>query len=561
MDRDAPGAQTNFRLEVTFSTTDNTSAATITVDISLLDINDNAPRFTQDVYEALVAENTAPGVPFFNVTALDQDQVQRVQVIDEDAEDFGGFRYVVSNGRVVYSIIGGNELGHFAIQPDTGDLMVATGEMLDVDDIDLYNITVLAEDGGGLNDTAVVLISVFDSNDNPPQIHSPLSVELTISEDTAVGYIVIDSVNATDADVGPNADIEFLILSGDITGSFSINSTIGELTVSTSLDRESVPDATISLTIAARDRGIPPLQATIPVTIHLLDINDSPPQFDQSTYTLSVSEAARIGDQVGKVTATDLDAGENGTVKYSLVDLTSSQFVIDSSTGVIITNTTLDREDTPFYYLTVEAVDNPDNISLQLSSTVNVTIAVADVNDNSPIWVPSNYTAGVLDTAVIGYEVIRLQASDEDSGTNGELRYEFFGATDSDFAIDLTTGSVRVHANLNFATKSAYQYRVRASDSAAVPRDAFADLYITVHTPNINPPRFEFPSYTVTVNEVLSIGSTALNVTATDSDPGLIGEVRYRITAESMFDEAGSFSVDPNTGAVIVSSSLDFDFR
>ena len=560
LDRDAPGAQTSFRLAVTFSTTNNLTATT-TVQVALLDVNDNPPRFTQDLYEALTAENTAPGDAFFHVTAVDPDQVQREQVIDEEAENFGGFVYVVSNGRVVYSIVGGNELGHFAIHPDTGNLTVATGESLDVDVIDFYNITVLAEDGGGLNDTAIVFIRVLDSNDNPPQIHSPLSVEITISEDTAPGYVVINSINATDADSGLNADIEFLILSGDSTGSFSIDSTTGELSVSSSLDREAAPDATISLTISARDHGVPPLQATIPVTVHLLDINDSPPRFDQSSYTFSVSESARIGDLVGQVAATDLDAEENGTVTYSLVNLTSPMFAIDPSTGAITTNTTLDREETPFYYLTVEAIDNPNNNSFQLSSTVNVSVAVADVNDNSPVWLQSLYTAGVLDNEALGLEVIRLQATDEDSGTNGEIRYEFFGATDSDFAIDLTTGSVTVNTNLNFGTKSTYQYRVRASDTAAVPRDAFTELNITVHTPNINPPMFEFPSYSVSVNEVLPIGSTALNVTATDSDPGLIGEVHYRIAPESVFDGAGSFNIDPNTGAVMVSSSLDFEFR
>ena len=561
LDRDAPGAQTSFRLDLDFfSPADNFTAVT-TLQISLLDVNDNPPRFTQDVYESAIAENTTAGAAFVTVLADDPDQVQRQQIVDEEAEDFGGFQYVVSNGLVNYTITGGNELNHFVVNPETGAVSVAPGQSLDVDNVDFYNLTIVAKDGGGLTDTAAVIVRVFDSNDNVPEIHSPTSVEITISEDTPPGYVVITSINATDDDFGPNAEIDFLILSGDVANSFNIDSTTGELFVSGALDRELAADGTLLLTIAARDRGIPSLQSTIPVTVHLTDVNDSPPKFDQASYTLSVSETARIGDVVGQVNAVDNDADENGTVTYSLYNHTSFQFSIDSTTGVIATNITLDRETTPIYNLTVLAVDNPLNDSFQLSSTVSVLVAVGDANDNAPEWSQSLYTAGVLDTAVVGFEVIRVLATDRDSGTNALLRYELFAPPDNDFAINLNNGSVTVNTDLNFATKSSYTYRLRVSDSSAVPLDAFADLNITVHTPNINPPIFKMVSYSATVQEILPVGSAVLNATAVDPDPGLIGEIRYRISAESMFDAAGSFSIDPITGTVKVASSLDFDFR
>ena len=560
LDRDAPGVQTSFTLRVQFQVAADNATAMATILVSLLDVNDNPPNFTQEIYHATIAENTPSGVPFTSVLAEDPDQVQRQQVVDEVSESFVGFVYLISNGLVNYTIVGGNELGHFAINVTSGNLSVAAGQSLDVDSIDFYNITVLAEDGGGLTDTANVIIDILDSNDNFPMILSPSSIEITISEDTAPGFVVIDSINATDEDMDQNAEIEFLIVSGDVTNSFTINSTTGELVVTGALDRELAPGGTLTLSIGARDHGVPPLQSTIPVVVHLTDINDSPPQFDQSTYVFSVSESARIGDNVGQVNAVDLDADENGTVRYSLVNHTHL-FVIDTNTGVITTNITLDRETTPTYNLTVEAVDTPNNISFQLSSTVIVTIAIGDVNDNTPVWSQPIYTAGVLDTAVVGFEVIRVTATDRDTGINALLRYELFLPPDNDFAIDLSTGSVTVNTNLEFHTKSSYSYTLRVSDSSPVPRGAFAELNITVHTPNIHRPMFEMVSYSETVSEVLPIGATVLNVTATDPDPGLIGEIHYRIPSESLFDPAGSFTVDADTGAVIVVSSLDFDFR
>ena len=561
LDRDAPGAQTSFTLDLDFfSPADNFTAAT-TLQISLLDVNDNSPRFTQEVYETAIAENTTAGAAFITVQADDPDQVQRQQLVDEETEDFLGFQYTISNGLVNYTITGGNELNHFAVNLETGAVSVAPGQSLDVDDVDFYNLTIVAQDGGGLTDTASVIVRVFDSNDNAPVIHSPTSIEITISEDTPPGYVVITSINATDDDFGPNAEIDFLILSGDVANSFTIDSTTGELYVSGPLDRELTADGTLTLTIAARDRGIPSLQSTIPVVIHITDINDSPPQFDQASYTLTISETARVGDVVGQVTAVDNDAGENGTVTYSLYNHTSLQFSIDSTTGIITTNITLDRETTPTYDLTVLAVDNPFNESFQLSSTVSVVVAVGDVNDNPPEWSQSLYTAGVLNTAAIGFEVIRVLATDRDFGSNAQLRYQLFAPPDNDFVINLNNGSVTVNADLDFATQSSYIYRLRVSDSGAVPSDAFADLNITVHTPNIHRPMFEMASYSETVLETLSIGSAVLNATATDPDPGLIGQIRYRIAAESMFDAAGSFSIDPVTGTIRVSSSLDYDFR
>ena len=48
-------------------------------------------------------------------------------------------------------------------------------------------------------------------------------------------------------------------------------------------------------------------------------------------------------------------------------------------------------------------------------------------------------------------------------------------------------------------------------------------------------------------------------VAAFDPDPGAIGEVRYRIP--TIFDEAGSFSVNDTFGDIYVASRLDFDAR
>ena len=333
LDRDADNATTQFTIQIKFtSNIDSTISGIEVIRITLLDINDNAPIFTQSSYNVIVPENQPPGSSFYYVFANDSDQVQsEQQVVNETLVTI----YTISNGRVIYSIIAGNEQGHFTIHPDDGTLSIAMSANLDIDEINFYNLTIKAEDGGGLNDTSLVLITVIDSNDNSPAIHYPSSFSLTFYEDISPELIIVESMNATDDDLGLNAAITFAIVSGDVTNSFFINSSTGQVVMTDNLDREA--GNPIVLTLAAIDQGTPPLSDTITVTITLLDINDSPPVFTENVYEFHVDESANIGVTGGQVEAIDLDAGQNGTVFYSIINSTSN-FEINNITGDIYKN-------------------------------------------------------------------------------------------------------------------------------------------------------------------------------------------------------------------------------
>ena len=559
-DRDAPDVQTVFVFDVTYTTPVNTSEST-QVRVTLSDLNDNPPRFTERVFTTAVLEGTRGGTPFFNVTAVDPDLVVATQTIDEAGEDFGELEYTVANGRIIYNITGGNELGHFSINADNGTLFVSLDAVLDVDSVDLYNLTVMAVDGGGLMDTATVIVSIVDSNDNQPQILAPHSFQLTISEDTPLGFVILESINATDADTGINADIRFLITSGDITNSFSINELSGEILVTSPLDRER--GEIVNLTIAARDQGIPPQQDSFNIVIYLLDVNDFVPSFSQISYELSINEASISGARVGQVEAVDNDQGPNGTVTYRILEGAEGKFAIDSHTGEIFTNGSLDREQVPSYMLLVEAVDNPENSSFALSSAVNVTVIIEDVNDNSPIFEQESYEVSILDNVRRYTEIIQLRAFDQDSGSNSRITYRFeepYSTMSGDFSIDADTGIVSRVRRVIFEEQSVYYYTVCALDNAdPFPLSTNVRLTIYVHNVNENPPVFEQSKYNTTIVETTAVGSVVLNVIAHDPDTGLIGEVRYRIV--SVFDAAGSFEVNETTGDIYVNSTLDFDFR
>ena len=559
LDRDAPNAQTIFEFHVTYTAPDG-ATATSEVSVQLTDVNDNPPRFSEEEFNVHLFEQTPGGTAFFNITATDIDLliVERVQVeIMPNVHDLVE-RYTVANGRIIFSITSGNDLGHFVINEDNGTLSISPSVELDVDLIDTYNLTVVARDGGGLNDTATVVINVLDSNDNAPQILGPLGLDISLSEDTEVGYVILDSINATDEDTGPNAQIRYLILFGDITNSFTINELTGELVVSSPLDREQ--GAIVNLTVAARDQGVPvPLQNTIQVVVRLNDVNDYTPTFSQDFYSFTVNENSRLNTRVARLTATDLDEGANGTLTFSIIS-EAEVFYIDPSSGEIFTNDSLDREEVASYSFVVEVVDNPENSSLQLSSVANVTILIGDLNDNPPVFDQRSYEMSILDNVRRNDEIIRVRATDRDSGSNGQIVYNIFEQDSNNpdaLRINSETGVVFRFRKIVFEDTSELRVTLRATDGGGIHDSVPLTVYI--FNVNENPPSFEQSFYNTTIFETTSISTVVLNVSAPDPDVGMIGEVRYRVISE--FDEAGSFEVNETTGDVYVNSTLDFDFR
>ena len=557
-DRDPEDALTQYSIMAHYTTEDGLTTVTASVIITIQDINDNPPVFTQPSFTVDLAEKTAPGTEFFNVTATDADLVftQRDSIVQPDGTTIlGPIRYLVVNGRITYSIIEGNELGYFWINNETGTLSVGPGADLDVDNITEYNLTVMIVDGGGLNNTVEVMIIILDINDNAPVITYPVNHSITIQEDVPIGFVILDSINATDVDFDNNSEIRFIIVGGDQSDRLQINATTGKVQIASRLDREI--NSILTITIAARDLGTPPMEDTINIIITLLDVNDYVPKFVNLPYVGTVTEEELDSVVTVAIEAVDLDEGPGGIVNYSIIWQSSGNFSIDAITGELQVIGTLDREEAPIITVTVCAHDNPINQSLRLSSEVNVTINVLDINDNDPTFGASILTAGVLDIANPGTVVTTLQATDDDAGSNAELRYEKV-LGDITFVI-MDNGTVIVNDMLHFETQSLYSYTVRAWDFGSSPRFSDALFYIQIHNVNENRPRLRRRIFSVNLTENATVGMVILQVNATDRDTGLTGLVRYRVI--TLFDAAGSFDVNSTSGEIFINTTLDYDVK
>ena len=92
------------------------------------------------------------------------------------------------------------------------------------------------------------------------------------------------------------------------------------------------------------------------------------------------------------------------------------RFRADPSTGQIYVHAPLDRETTPIYHLKIKAFDRPTLIANQRSSFVFVSVALADVNDNKPVFKAGSFYAAVKETAGVGDDIITVEATDSDAG-------------------------------------------------------------------------------------------------------------------------------------------------
>jgi hypothetical protein len=148
--------------------------------INVIDVNDNDPVFAPHNSTFYVAENEPGGLVVVNLTATDADDGLNGEV-----------RYVLTAG---------------AGSPQMFTVDVATGVLTTADALDRetqadYNLTVTAYDRGTppRSTTTTIRVFVIDVNDNRP-VFPILSYSSTIESVTAVGQVVVDRLEATDAD-------------------------------------------------------------------------------------------------------------------------------------------------------------------------------------------------------------------------------------------------------------------------------------------------------------------------------------------------------------------------
>ena len=506
--------------------------------ITILDANDNDPVFDKSLYEASVPENMA-GAYVITVSATDKDST--------------------SNGEITYSFVDSSTSQNFIIDNTTG--IVTTAVAFDRETINFYEFVVKAVDGGSPRRTGqtTVRVSVLDLNDNAPVFNKSI-YQASVLEN-AVGTFVT-RVSATDNDNGINASITYSLQ--DQQTYFDIIGNTGDIMVSAPLDYETVPSLTI--TVIARDQGPGQLSSSTTVIINVIDVNDNNPVFIGLPYMGTVPENS-AQYSILTINTSDADSGLNAQVRY-YIDNYQDLFSIDNS-GVLRTSQELDFETQCYYEIAITAYDLGQP-SLNTSTVVNV--QVTPLNDQPPSFTESLYTTQVLENVAPGTSVFQVKAIDDDqthcqrySGQSGSgdmsltpeplelsnVTYTLLNNRE-DFEIDSLTGDISTVSSLDRETVAAYSLIISALDISGLSSNA--TVYVAIGDINDNEPRFIQAQYERTINENTAIGTSVLQVLATDLDTLDEGKLRYELTGQPSF-----LAINHQSGVVSVAETIDFE--
>uniref|UniRef100_A0A4X1SLN4 Cadherin domain-containing protein n=1 Tax=Sus scrofa TaxID=9823 RepID=A0A4X1SLN4_PIG len=415
-------------------------------------------------------------------------------------------------------------------------------------------LTVTALDGGSppRSGTAQVRILIVDVNDNAPEF-AQTHYQVQVPEDSPVGTLVV-KVSARDLDAGTNGEISYSLFysSQEISSTFELNSISGEVRLIKKLDFETV--SSYELDIDASDGG--GLSGKCSVSIEVVDVNDNSPELTISSLTSPIPENAPE-TEVALFRIRDRDSGDNGRMVCSIQD--DLPFLLKPSEEnfyTLVTDGPLDREERAEYNITISVSDLG---TPRRHTQHNLTVRVADVNDNAPAFSQPAYTLRVRENNSPALHIGTVRATDADAGANAQLTYSLLPPSDphlplaSLVAINPDTGQLFALRALDYEALRAFDFQVRAADRGAPALSSQARVRVLVADANDHAPVVLYPppNASAPCTELLpraaEPGYLLAKVVAVDGDAGQNAWLSYRLLQAT---EPGLFGVGAHSGEV-----------
>ncbi|KAL4239415.1 hypothetical protein ACF0H5_000230 [Mactra antiquata] len=546
------------------------------VNITVTDVNDEAPVFDVSTVSASVSENAAIGTTVECVVATDPDTTYSLSysLIHDVTTGYD------ENGRSVNVTVTGVQ-DYFDIDGSNGCITVKN--QLDREIAETVVIRVKVTDDNALiipgsentqTAIAVITVTLSDYNDNPPKFLPDSSYSLRISEGLEEESEVL---RFETLDKDKTSVITYEMYTDD-DNNFMVTENTGILKLNKQLDREKTP--TLTIKVVAKDNGNPQLSSIATVNIDVQDINDNAPVFGPYATSYSISEDSDIGDHVATILATDEDLNDFGNVVYYFdVSNDDGNLKINRTTGEITVAKTLDRETRSIYTLYVTATDNPNNPSKQRTNqTKAIAVQILDVNDNSPEFtnIDSDTRARVLKNAwdpnKEGFLVFTVNGEDKDINQNAELEYSLSADNSVKDLFVISTvqrtvggvpkydGEIRVASSLTDNVGELH-VTVTIKDKGVPSMSSQTDLVIVVEDVNLNKPVFTKPvgpRASISTLEKRPVGTAIIQIETTDADHGRNAEIVYSLEPENDWEK---FAIDSVTGELTNAEILDREVK
>ncbi|XP_034453210.1 protocadherin gamma-C5-like isoform X4 [Hippoglossus hippoglossus] len=229
------------------------------IPVSITDVNDNPPVFSQPSYNVYLKENGVPGSILYSVSASDLDFGENAKIsysiLDSKVQDVSvsSYVYINSDNGSIYSM-----------------------HSFDYEKLKVFQIQVQAKDQGSpsLSSNTTVHVFILDQNDNAPSVIYPSSAALgslshqRMPRSAKAGHLVT-KMTAVDADSGHNAWISYKVAEATDASLFTVNLYTGEVRTKRAVSEQD--DSSQRLLIEIKDDGEPVQSSTVTVSILLED--------------------------------------------------------------------------------------------------------------------------------------------------------------------------------------------------------------------------------------------------------------------------------------------------
>ena len=505
-----------------------------TINIAVTNVNEHAPEFDSSTVLVSVDEGQNVGTEVIRIQAYDWDYDSLTYSILESDESSVNFRY--QDGAIV------------------------TSTVLDYNVKSLYFLSLRAQE---LNTEerhfGSILVEVLVNNINN---HQPVfntlnyTTSTEISELTAVGSTIL-TVYATDPDNATHDAVSYEILSGNEGSYFSIDNHTGDISVSSSLDYDSI--SSYVLTVVAKDTGYPQRSSTsLELSITLRNVNDESPIFTNASYEFELIENSQLNVVVGQVEASDRDRDPFGNVKYSLPNGANNYFNIDENSGEVFSLVEVDREgELASMFPVVFTVDATDSGQPPKTARTQVTVNLVDANDNPPVFYRHLYYTYIIQNQVPGVSILNLgpEVTDRDQDVNSEFLFEIRSQPQGDLLEISNSGQVMLKQSLPESPLQLYEVTVRATDRLDPAMYNQAIVRVVVEADNEHHPRFDqVGGYSIETPEDTDTSSSIIDMSEHVSDSDSNSQLSFQFQ-----QSYPKYSIDTSSGIITLRESLDYE--